>query len=191
MSLGNRDKRLDYSEMPVARPALHSLSMDRWSSTDQHPLCFNQQGDDCLSLSAAPPGKPRAILTADQVLEIFRCKPASLPSGFKAVGCTAVARRFGVDEKTVRDIWKGHTWSEVTRPYDPARPAKSTAQRQARKRDAWPPSVPRLQTVRPSPGKRQWRLRPRAFPKTGPPFGNWQKSSTDRQNRLAPTAQPG
>ena len=61
--------------------------------------------------------KPRAVLTSDQAIEIFRL---SMPteSAKKRPTATSVARQFGVNEKTIRDIWSGRTWDDETLPLD-------------------------------------------------------------------------
>ncbi len=56
---------------------------------------------------------PRAILTEQQAIEIF---------GFRSVdsiatmvsGASFVAKRYGINERTVRDIWKQRTWTHAT-----------------------------------------------------------------------------
>ena len=61
--------------------------------------------------------KPRAVLTSDQAIEIFRL---SMPteSAKKRPTATSVARQFGVNEKTIRDIWSGRTWDDETLTLD-------------------------------------------------------------------------
>ena len=60
--------------------------------------------------------KPRAVLTSDDAIRIFR---VSLPSdlsnnggyhGTKRPSAVSVAREYNVSEKTVRDVWTGRTW---------------------------------------------------------------------------------
>jgi hypothetical protein len=63
------------------------------------------------------PAKPRAILSEDEAIQIFKAK-ALLPSA------PELARAFQVTEKTVRDIWTGRTWSCETWHLDPSRPHK-------------------------------------------------------------------
>jgi hypothetical protein len=61
--------------------------------------------------------KPRARLTEDQVIRIFKLKLDSpRPSSAK------LAPLYGVSEKAVRDIWTGRTWSRETRHLDISRP---------------------------------------------------------------------
>jgi hypothetical protein len=52
--------------------------------------------------------KPRARLTEAEVLTIFRMRGTSSSSA------SWIAKCYGVNEKTVRDIWTGRTWSRET-----------------------------------------------------------------------------
>ena len=65
-------------------------------------------------LATTPQSKPQARLTATEAVEIFRCKEANRSS-------TAVSKIYGVNEKTIRDIWRGRTWSKETQHLDPSR----------------------------------------------------------------------
>jgi hypothetical protein len=58
--------------------------------------------------------KPRARLTEDQVIQIFKFKDGLLSS-------SKLATIYRVSEKTVRDIWTGRTWSRETCHLDPSR----------------------------------------------------------------------
>jgi hypothetical protein len=58
--------------------------------------------------------KPRARLTEDQAIQIFKSK-LDAPSASK------LATIYHVCEKTVRDIWTGRTWSRETCHLDPSR----------------------------------------------------------------------
>jgi hypothetical protein len=69
-------------------------------------------------------GGKRAILSRDQVINIFRLRKSSCiatGSNYEGVGATIVARFFGVSSKTVRDIWTGRTWYRATQHLDPSR----------------------------------------------------------------------
>ena len=55
--------------------------------------------------------RPRAVLNIQQAIEIFTLRPNSDSQSLTAAG---VGLRFGVNEKTVRDIWAGRTWSHAT-----------------------------------------------------------------------------
>ena len=59
--------------------------------------------------------KPRARLTEDRVLEIFKLKDSSKSASL-------LGALHGVSEKTVRDIWTGRTWSMETQHLDTSRP---------------------------------------------------------------------
>ena len=72
--------------------------------------------------------KPKAILTYDKVIDIFKLRPESkLARGAGSRASAAVAFDFGVSEKTVRDIWRGRTWHRETLHLDPCRPARVIA----------------------------------------------------------------
>ena len=58
--------------------------------------------------------KPRAKLSEAQVLTIFHARTSALTA-------PNVAMVFGVSDKTVRDIWKGRTWSRETWHLDKSR----------------------------------------------------------------------
>ena len=75
-------------------------------------------------LSSIQACKTRAILTAEQAIEILKIKLASKTdsrSRYESLSPCCVARAFGVSEKAVRDIWKGRTWLRETMHLDPAR----------------------------------------------------------------------
>jgi hypothetical protein len=79
---------------------------------------------------ACPPSvqacKTRTVLTLQQALHIFQIKQSNPPSqecGRRSAA--AVARSFGVSEKTIRDIWIGRTWVREMMHLDPARAAKA------------------------------------------------------------------
>ena len=68
--------------------------------------------------------KPRATLTSDDAVEIYkRSLPAYSP---KRTSATAVAHEYRVSEKAIRDIWTGRTWSEDTRHLDPHRAPRTS-----------------------------------------------------------------
>jgi hypothetical protein len=58
--------------------------------------------------------KPRARLSAGEVVQIFWSRQEQKSS-------TVVSRLYGVNEKTVRDIWSGRTWAKETQHLDPSR----------------------------------------------------------------------
>jgi hypothetical protein len=64
--------------------------------------------------SGKPAAKPRAVLTREDVMAIFRL---SMPNNTsfdstakKRPSAVAVAVDYAVSEKTIRDIWTGRTW---------------------------------------------------------------------------------
>ena len=71
--------------------------------------------------------KPRAVLTKKQAVDIFRIAGVLRPDGTRGTKPTAssVAKRYGVSEKTIRDIWRGRTWYEETLPFDMNRQPKT------------------------------------------------------------------
>ncbi len=80
--------------------------------------------------SMNPVLKTRAKLSVEQVIEIFSIKD-TLPASSAA----DIARRFGVSDKTVRDIWSGRTWcgetwhldtTRVVEPRNIGRPTRDT-----------------------------------------------------------------
>ena len=72
--------------------------------------------------------KPKAILSYDKVIDIFKVRPNSkLARGAGSRVIAAVALDFGISEKTVRDIWRGRTWHRETLHLDPCRPERVIA----------------------------------------------------------------
>jgi hypothetical protein len=70
--------------------------------------------------------KTRTVLTLQQALHIFQIKQSNASSReSERESAAAVARSFGVSEKTVRDIWAGRTWVREMMHLDPARAAKA------------------------------------------------------------------
>jgi hypothetical protein len=65
---------------------------------------------------STPCVKPRAVLSKDQVVNIFRLSVNS-PDKVRP-SATSVAKQYNVSEKTIRDIWRGRTWHEETLPFD-------------------------------------------------------------------------
>jgi len=60
----------------------------------------------------------KIILTAEQAIEIYKARPqgesSSATSSFRS---NDVAEQYGVNSKTIRDIWNQATWVKATRPY--------------------------------------------------------------------------
>ena len=72
--------------------------------------------------SASTSSKPRAVLTKELVVEIYGLRvKAARPTA------TSVARRIGVNEKTIRDIWSGRTWHKETMNLDLAQHPKKSS----------------------------------------------------------------
>ena len=59
---------------------------------------------------------PRARITASDAISIFKLKGPSSSA-------TIVARKYGMSEKAIRDVWKGRTWARETWHLDMARPS--------------------------------------------------------------------
>ena len=59
------------------------------------------------------PQKRRAILTEQQAVEIFRLRSVSSMT-MMVCPASVVAKRYGVNERTIRDIWKQRTWTHAT-----------------------------------------------------------------------------
>ena len=66
-----------------------------------------------------PAYSKRQQLTAEEAAEIFslRPKPAKgIPSKRGSmIHCKSIGPKFGVSPKTIRDIWRGRTWTEATK----------------------------------------------------------------------------
>ena len=58
--------------------------------------------------------KPQAVLTKDKAIEIF--KISLKRSSAEKPNASLLAREYGVNEKTIRDIWTGRTWRDETQP---------------------------------------------------------------------------
>ncbi len=61
------------------------------------------------------PGRPRAVLSKEQAIEIFRCKN-SLGNQSMTATSIVLANKYNVNSKTIRDIWSGRSWFETTFP---------------------------------------------------------------------------
>ena len=79
------------------------------------------------SQASTHPRGSRCVLSETQVLDIFRLKTSDSTkdeAGIKSGGAAsakAVAKKFGVSTKTVRDIWKRRTWYRTTLHLEPTR----------------------------------------------------------------------
>ena len=108
-------------ELRKIESCVYSMSTSNCSETSSRNETCISDPRTLLSLEAC---KTRAILTAEQAILIFQIMQShggiqSIQSG--RLRPSAVARAFGVSEKTVRDIWKGRTWLRETMHLDPAR----------------------------------------------------------------------
>mmetsp|Transcript_18325 Transcript_18325/g.50533 ORF Transcript_18325/g.50533 Transcript_18325/m.50533 type:complete len:227 (+) Transcript_18325:176-856(+) len=101
-----------------------------------------------------PTTRTRAVLTHEQVREILRLRPTE--QGVQTMHAKYTARELGVSEKTIRDIWNGRTWKQVTRspcPIDCTEAKKPSEIRNMRKTIPHPalpesqPSVQRAENV--------------------------------------------
>jgi len=74
------------------------------------------------SLNASPAtGRlpARSYLTPDAVLAVFRVRPPRTASGVfipSTASSRALAEKYNISDKTVRDIWNRKCWAKVTRP---------------------------------------------------------------------------
>jgi hypothetical protein len=59
--------------------------------------------------------RPRAILSKEQAIEIFRLKTNTGNQSMTATSI-ALANEYNVNPKTIRDIWSGRSWFEATSP---------------------------------------------------------------------------
>ena len=66
-----------------------------------------------LAMQKQRPQRHRAILTEQQAIDIFRIRSESLKP-MTVSSATAVAKLYGINERTVRDIWMQRTWSNAT-----------------------------------------------------------------------------
>ena len=65
-----------------------------------------------------PASSKRQQLTAEEAAEIYEMRPKikdgkALKRG-SMLKCKAIAPKFGVTPKTIRDIWRGRTWTQAT-----------------------------------------------------------------------------
>mmetsp|Transcript_58673 Transcript_58673/g.155162 ORF Transcript_58673/g.155162 Transcript_58673/m.155162 type:complete len:214 (+) Transcript_58673:92-733(+) len=65
----------------------------------------------------------RVVLTADDAAAIFQMRPSSDVVKSQNQSASAVARKYGVSSKTIRDIWQARSWSRATLHLDSSRPA--------------------------------------------------------------------
>jgi len=67
-----------------------------------------------------PSSSKRQQLTAEEAAEIYKLRPQPGKGGTLRRGsmlhCKAVAPKYGVTPKTIRDVWSGRSWAEATKP---------------------------------------------------------------------------
>mmetsp|Transcript_67888 Transcript_67888/g.181536 ORF Transcript_67888/g.181536 Transcript_67888/m.181536 type:complete len:187 (+) Transcript_67888:38-598(+) len=81
----------------------------------EQAICDNQPTQSSSSLKRSRAFKPRAVLSRRQVEDIFRIKLQASQSPGSKLSPLRVAKLYGVSEKTIRDIWKGRTWTQETK----------------------------------------------------------------------------
>jgi hypothetical protein len=59
--------------------------------------------------------RSRAVLSKEQAIEIFRYK-TNLGNKSMTATSIALANKYNVNSKTIRDIWSGRSWFEATFP---------------------------------------------------------------------------
>ena len=100
--------------LPSAHDVTSNSTSDKFNAAQTIPIAPLQCDGNVA--------KPRAILTSQQAIAIFRLKLAS--DGTRPSAST-VSRVYGVSEKTIRDIWNGRTWFEDTARFEPTRPMRN------------------------------------------------------------------
>ena len=106
--------------------------------TNQHSLVPQIPNQINMTSTGGQCAKPRAVLTKEQAIDIFRISTSGYTTA-SGPTATSVAKAFGVNEKTIRDIWKGRTWCNETLPLDSSRqpkPRKKTGRPMGRKDSA-------------------------------------------------------
>ncbi len=59
--------------------------------------------------------RQRAVLSKEQAIEIFRYK-TNLGNQSMTATSIALANKYNVNSKTIRDIWSGRSWFDATFP---------------------------------------------------------------------------
>jgi hypothetical protein len=76
------------------------------------------------TISSIQACRTRVVLTEAQVIRIFQVRIANESASSNAgkkVRAFSLAMQYGVNEKTIRDVWSGRTWCRETLPFDPTR----------------------------------------------------------------------
>ena len=92
-----------------------SSTQDRFSPT---PIGDAPNTDISIKRGFKPPSSKRQQLIAEEAIEIYMLRPRtkkgrSLRRG-SMVKCKAIAPKYGVTPKTIRDIWRGRTLIQAT-----------------------------------------------------------------------------
>ena len=67
--------------------------------------------------------RSRSVLSAQQALEIYNAKISNSSAMIKdRISTAQLASKYGVCDKTIRDIWRGNTWTHATWHLDMAKP---------------------------------------------------------------------
>ena len=96
-----------------------------------------------------PPGLAYPILTKEKVQQIFDMKMKSYATcvHVKADNAIATAVKYGVSEKTIRDVWSGRTWCNITgMPRNPNRRPHSGRPKGAKDKKPRKPKSQKLST---------------------------------------------
>jgi len=80
-----------------------------------------------LNNAGAPQSKKKLKLSEKDALAIFQAKRCN--KGRRSTLSVALGRRYGMNAKSVRDIWIGRTWAKATRPFWTAEERKAYAAR--------------------------------------------------------------
>jgi hypothetical protein len=92
---------------PILTECSHGISDDE--SQESHHL----------QRKIKPAGSKRQQLTAEDAVEIFAMRPkdkgTKISKRGSMVKCKIIGPQFGVSPKTIRDIWRGRTWTDATK----------------------------------------------------------------------------
>ena len=90
------------------------------------------------------------ILTKEKVQQIFAIKMKGYAScvHVKADNAISTAVKFGVSEKTIRDVWSGRTWCEITgMPRNPNRRLSAGRPKGAKDKKPRKPKCKKIQVL--------------------------------------------
>jgi len=105
-------KDSDHGDDPDLQWALH----DSLTASANEELTAHEGGAAPAAAAAAAPSRRSCKISAEDALAIFHAKASRKRIRFSSDECTssALAQRYGITVKAVRDIWTGRTWSKVT-----------------------------------------------------------------------------